>query len=129
VAGTVVNLTALPGSIYAFVGWSGMATDTSISTSITMPASAASITATFIRCWKLTTSAATGGSLSAIIPSNSPDCAAGSYYAATVISVTATPDANYAFQAWSGAVTDTTAALTFTMPASAASLTATFILA
>jgi hypothetical protein len=122
-AGTVVTVTAnVPASGYTFAGWTGttsaLASTSAQTTTLTMPASAATITATYVAAptYALTVNSGTGG---------------GSYTAGTVVTVTANaPTSGYAFAAWTGStatLSSTTAqTATLTMPAAAATITATY---
>jgi uncharacterized repeat protein (TIGR02543 family) len=122
-AGTVVSLTAAPAAGYTFAGWSGDASGSSATTTVTMSANATA-TATFTQnppsTYTLTVSSspAAGGSV-VLSPAGS------SYAAGTVVTATATPAAGYTFTGWSGASTATTAGTTVTMDANK-TLTATF---
>jgi hypothetical protein len=129
-AGTSVSVTATPGSGYHFVSWtiSGAVItggNTANPATFTMPANAVTLTATFEQntatTYALAASASAGGTVSG----------SGNYASGTVVSVTATPGSGYHFVSWtiSGAViTDGNTAnpATFTMPANAVTLTATF---
>jgi hypothetical protein len=126
VAGAVVSITPMPNQNWLFLGWSGAVNSTNSPLTFTMPDNAVSITATFARCWVLSTTSSPGGAISALSPPNSPGCGTHSYFAGTSISVTALPSDNYSFTSWSGDATGTTAALTFTMPNKEAGITAYF---
>ena len=122
-AGTVVTLTATPASGYQFTGWSGAATGTNATISVTMDANKA-VTANFalipIYTYTLTTSITpTGGGT----VTRSPN--ATSYAAGTVVTLTATPASGYQFTGWSGAATGTNATISVTMDANKA-VTASF---
>jgi uncharacterized protein YkwD len=105
VAGTVVPIIATPASGYRFVNWTGnvgtIANVTAASTTITMNGDY-SITANFgetsMERFDLTTSSTTGGSVTV------PGEGTFTYDAATVIGLTATPDAGYRFAGWTGDV-------------------------
>jgi uncharacterized repeat protein (TIGR02543 family) len=122
-AGTVVTVTAnTPASGYVFAGWTGatsaLANPSLATTTLTMPAAATSITATYsaIPTYALTVTSGTGG---------------GSYTAGTVVTVTAAAPANgYQFAGWSGAssalANPALATTTLTMPAAATTIAATY---
>ncbi|MBO2008206.1 InlB B-repeat-containing protein [Hymenobacter negativus] len=113
--GTVVTLTAVPAAGYVFAGWSGAASGSSATTSVTVTANSTA-TATFTpstaTTYTLTTTASptAGGTIT-----RSPN--ASSYAAGTVVTLTAVPAAGYAFSGWSGASTATTATTTVTVNA------------
>lgn len=126
-AGTSITLNSLPNSGYGLASWSGVASGTSsLSPTITMPASAATAAATFAACFPLTLSSSAGGSVSASSP-NSVGCGAGSYAAGSAITLTAAPGASYAFSSWTGTTASSNAVFAFTMPTAAASETANFV--
>ena len=102
--GTVVNLTAVPDEHYHFVEWTGnvstVANATAPSTNITMNSSY-SITANFELDpgWcSLAVSSTLGGSVTTPGEGNFV------YYANRTANLTAVPDANYHFVAWTGNV-------------------------
>jgi uncharacterized repeat protein (TIGR02543 family) len=122
-SGTVVTLTATPASGYTFTGWSGGASGTSTTTSVTMNANT-SVTANFTSStgttYTLTTAVSpTGGGTI----TRSPD--ATSYTAGTVVTLAATPASGYTFSSWSGGASGTSATTTVTMNANT-SVTANF---
>lgn len=112
-AGTVVTLTATPASGYTFVNWSGGASGTNTTTTVTMNANT-SVTANFTNStggtYTLTTTASPsgGGSIT-----RSPN--ASTYAAGTVVTLTATPASGYTFANWSGAASGSTTTTTVTM--------------
>lgn len=121
------SLTATASTGYTFSSWSKTAgtlsSTTSNPTTFTMPASAATVTANFTaNSYTLTTtvSPAGGGTVTA----------GGSIAYKGTKSLTATPSAGYTFSSWSktaGTLSSTTTnPTTFTMPASAATVTANF---
>ncbi|WP_207513237.1 InlB B-repeat-containing protein [Longitalea luteola] len=122
-AGTVVTLTATPASGYTFTGWSGGASGTSATTTVTMNAHT-TVTANFTSStgtsYTLTTtvSPSAGGTIT-----RSPDAA--SYAAGTVVTLTATPASGYTFSGWSGGASGTSTTTTVTMNANT-SVTASF---
>jgi len=97
------------------------------SQTFTMPTSAITVTVTFAQCVALSLTAAPSsmGAVTVNVAS-SYACGARMYVAGTVVTATATPNAGYVLQAWSGAVSSTAASVSLTMGSSAASLTATF---
>jgi uncharacterized repeat protein (TIGR02543 family) len=108
--GTVVDLVATPASGYEFTGWSGDASGTATSTSVTMDANK-SVTATFTEIiepeyYILSTSVTGSGSVS-------PE--SGEYVEGTVVSLTATPATGYVFESWSGDASGTSATTSITM--------------
>ncbi|WP_205513071.1 InlB B-repeat-containing protein [Longitalea arenae] len=122
-AGTVVTLTATPASGYTFTGWSGGASGTNATTTVTMNANT-TVTANFTNStgttYTLTTtvSPSAGGTIT-----RSPDAA--SYAAGTVVTLTAIPASGYSFTGWSGGASGTNASTTVTMNANT-SVTASF---
>ncbi|HEX6430568.1 MAG TPA: T9SS type A sorting domain-containing protein, partial [Niastella sp.] len=122
-SGTVVTLTATPASGYTFTGWSGGASGTNTSTTVTMNANT-SVTANFTNStgtsYTLTTtvSPTAGGTIT-----RSPN--ATTYTAGTVVTLTATPASGYSFSSWSGGASGTSTTTTVTMNANT-SVTANF---
>lgn len=114
-SGSTVTLTATAAAGYTFTGWSGDASGTSASISVTMDANK-SVTANFqptaTTTYTLTSSAnpAGGGSIT-----RSPDAA--SYASGSSVTLTATPAAGYTFGSWSGDATGTNSSITVTMDA------------
>jgi pectate disaccharide-lyase len=113
-SGTVVTLTAVPATGFIFSGWSGDASGTNTSTTITMNANK-TVTANFTASttsFTLTTTAnpSTGGTIT-----RSPN--ATSYASGTVVTLTATPASGFSFGSWSGSVTGTSTSITVTMNA------------
>jgi uncharacterized repeat protein (TIGR01451 family) len=96
VAGTVVTVTATANAGYAFDSWSGACSGSGVC-EVTMDADK-EVTAHFVELYNLTV---------AVDPSEggTTDPAAGvyTYTAGTVVTVTATANAGYAFDSWSGA--------------------------
>ena len=97
--GTVVGLTATPSAGYQFDGWSGDASGTTSSVNITMDADK-TVTATFslipIVKYKLTIHVIGNGT---VIP-----VSGNRYNDGDLVTVTATPGANYKIKEWSGDV-------------------------
>ncbi len=116
-SGTEVTITATPDSEYEFVNWSGDASGTSNSITITMD-SDKSITANFTTDFTLTISAGTGGTT---IPSPGTY----TYEEGTGVTVTATPDNGNELSNWSGNASGTSNPITITMD-SDKSITANF---
>jgi uncharacterized repeat protein (TIGR02543 family) len=120
-SGEVVGITAdAPGQDQVFEKWTGdtqyVANVNSASTTVTMPAAAISVTATYITSYTLTVTSGSGD---------------GSYHAGQVVNITAdAPAAGKQFQAWTGDVAYVanvnSASTTVTMPASDISVTATY---
>lgn len=122
-AGTVVTLTAVPATGYTFVNWSGAASGSSLSVSVTVDANK-SVVANFTQgasgSYTLTTavSPSAGGTVT-----RSPN--ASSYTAGTVVTLTATPASGYTFSGWSGSISGNTSPVAVTMDAGK-SVTANF---
>ena len=125
IAGTSITLNSLPNSGYGLASWSGVASGTSLTATVTMPASSATAAATFNLCYPLTLASSAGGAVSAS-SANSVGCGAGSYASGSALTLTAAPGASYAFSGWSGSTTSSNAVFAFTMPSAAASETASF---
>ncbi|WP_231970259.1 InlB B-repeat-containing protein [Tenacibaculum jejuense] len=108
--GTSVELTATPAAGYQFDGWSGDATGTTNPLSITMDADK-TITAIFSRIQRTLTVNATNGTVTISNPfairgiNNTPTT--GQVDDGTTLRLTATPDAGYKFDGWSGDITST----------------------
>ena len=125
--GSSVSITATPAAGYAFVNWTNtagtIADTTSLSTTFTVPASTATVTANFVKqsyAISVVSSPSTGGTVTG----------SGTYEYGSTINITATPDEGYHFIGWSntaGAIADARAAsTTFTVPESTAIITAIF---
>ena len=135
-AGARIPLTATPDSGYSFTGWTSdvpgaaFADATAASTTFTMPAGAANVTAAFAPIVQppmfhpFTVAADAGGSVDTAVNGN--------YEAGDPIALSATPDSGYSFTGWTsdvpGAVFGdaSAASTTFTMPDGAANVTAHF---
>lgn len=118
--GTTVTLTATPAEGYAFGGWSGDLSGSSLSASVLMDADK-SVTATFIpeaNKDQYTLSVTIEGNGS-VTPSG------GDYDSGEVVTLTASPEAGYAFVGWSGDASETNHTIDITMN-SDKNLTATF---
>ncbi|CAL2094886.1 InlB B-repeat-containing protein [Tenacibaculum sp. 190524A05c] len=109
--GTSVELTATPDAGYQFDGWSGNATGTTNPLTIVMD-SDKTVTAMFSKIQRTLTLNATNGTVS-----TNPNPTGGTYDDGTSVQLTATPDAGYQFDGWSGDATGTTNPLTITMDA------------
>ncbi|WP_299013462.1 LamG-like jellyroll fold domain-containing protein [uncultured Polaribacter sp.] len=109
--GSVITLTATPDAGFQFDGWSGDATGTTNPLSITMDADK-TVTAQFSKIQRTLTIVATDGAVTA-----SPAPVNGTYDDGTLVTLTATPDANFAFAEWTGDITGTAAITTVTMDA------------
>jgi len=107
--GTRVTLTASPASGYGFSHWSGDATGTSPTTTVTMNRNI-SVTANFalVARYKLSTAINPSGSGS-VTPSS------GTYDDGTRVTLTASPASGYGFSHWSGDATGTSPTTTVTM--------------
>lgn len=114
--GTVVSLTASPTAGNVFTNWSGDASGTAPSTTITMTGNK-TVTANFNEiCYSLTTSIQPEGSgaISAN-PLNSSTCSTGQYTAGTVVSLSASPISGYKFSNWGGDASGTSTETTVTI--------------
>jgi uncharacterized repeat protein (TIGR02543 family) len=116
--GTVVSLAATSASGYRFDHWSGDATGTAATVSVTMSA-ARNVTATFVKIWTLSTAIdpSAGGTISP---------APGTFDDGTIVSLKAVPATGYRFDHWSGDALGTNATVSVTMTGNK-SATATFI--
>uniref|UniRef100_UPI00262B9265 InlB B-repeat-containing protein n=1 Tax=uncultured Tenacibaculum sp. TaxID=174713 RepID=UPI00262B9265 len=110
--GTNVTLTATPNAGYQFDGWSGDASGTTNPLTITMDADK-TVTAVFSKIQHTLTTNATNGT----IARNPNTPSAGTYDFGTDVVLTATPNAGYQFDGWSGDASGTTNPLTITMDA------------
>jgi hypothetical protein len=120
-AGAVVAISAdAPASCKVFDCWAGntayVASPAQASTTVTMPASAVSVTATYVSVYQLTVNSGTGD---------------GQYKAGTVVAISAdAAPSGKEFDEWTGDVATvadpSAAATTITMPASDAEVTATY---
>ncbi|CAL2076882.1 conserved protein of unknown function precursor containing a type A C-terminal secretion signal [Tenacibaculum sp. 190524A02b] len=121
--GTSVTLTATPDVGYQFDGWSGDVTGSTNPLTITMDTDK-TVTAMFSKIqYELTVTKVGNGTIVA-----SPVGTNGMYDEGTVVTLTATPDSGWQFDAWSGDVTGTTTTtttITITMNANQA-VTGTF---
>lgn len=120
-SGTSVTITASPNMGYQFSGWSGDATGTNNPQMITMNSNK-NITAVFTPIavqYKLNVATSGNGAVT-----KSPDQA--SYTSGSTVKLTATANAGFQFNGWSGDVTGTANPLTVTMD-SDKNITANFI--
>jgi uncharacterized repeat protein (TIGR02543 family) len=115
--GDVVTLQAVPNAGYNFSGWSGDASGTSSTVTVTMNANK-SVTARFTANTYTLTVAATNGSVT-----KNPDKASYSY--GETVTLRAVPDTGYSFSGWSGDASGTSSTITITMNTNK-SVTATF---
>jgi Tol biopolymer transport system component len=109
ITGTVVTLTAAPGANSTFTGWSGDCNGTG-TCQVTMDA-ARSVTASFAPILHELAVTKTGAGTGTVSSSPAgidcgPTCEA-DFQQATVVTLTATPDANSTFTGWSGECTGT----------------------
>lgn len=112
-ANSTVVLTATPAANHTFTGWSGDASGSTNPLSVVVDGTK-NITANFSAAgggsYTLSTSVSGSGSVA-----RSPDAV--SYPSGTVVGLTATPAAGYAFAGWSGAASGTSNPLQITMDA------------
>jgi gliding motility-associated-like protein/uncharacterized repeat protein (TIGR02543 family) len=109
--GTVVTLTATPAEGYTFTGWSGDASGTSSSTTITMSGNK-SVTANF----QEQTSTVTYTLHTSVAPMEGGIVTGeGTYSAGTNVTLIATPASGYIFTGWSGDIAGISASVTVTM--------------
>ena len=113
--GILVNLTATPSPGYTFTGWSGNATGSNTSLSITINGNT-SITANFaVTTYNLTVNAGSGGSVSA---------SGGVYDYGAQVTLSATPNTGYSFSGWSDGSTQQSRTITMSQDTT---LTANFV--
>jgi uncharacterized protein (TIGR02145 family)/uncharacterized repeat protein (TIGR02543 family) len=106
-SGDIVTLTAVANSGYSFLNWTGDASDTNATTTITMDGNK-SVTANFIAgIYTLTTSAVNGNI------TKKPDKA--KYRSGEAVTLTAVANNGYFFLNWIGDASDTNATTTITM--------------
>jgi uncharacterized repeat protein (TIGR02543 family) len=116
-SGTIVTLTATPASEWYFDKWSGGVSGNANPTTIQMDSDKI-VTAIFTQDYSLTVNIVGSGSVS-----KSPDQT--SYTPGTVVTLTATPAADWSFSGWSGDLTSNANPTTITMSSSKI-VTATF---
>jgi predicted outer membrane repeat protein len=120
VYGTVVTLSATPGTGSAFTGWSGDLIGATNPITLTMDADK-SITGTFaLNTYTLTLNTIGNGTITS-------DPAGSTFAYGTVVTLTGTPDTGSAFTGWSGDLNGATNPVTLTMDADK-SITGTFAL-
>jgi len=124
--GAPMSVTATAGSGSTFSQWTGTYSGASSTLTFTMPATAATVSATFKACRLLTLTASGCGTVGPPSPAMSFDCPAGRFAEGSSITVPTTASASCSFSQWSGASTSTAATLTFTVSASDAALQANF---
>jgi uncharacterized repeat protein (TIGR02543 family) len=107
ISGTTVQLTAAPAVGYTFTGWSGDASGTTNSLTVTMNGNK-NITANFAQMQYTLTVNAANGTVTRV-----PDQTTYSY--GITVQLTATPAGGYTFSNWSGDASGTTNPLTITI--------------
>jgi len=117
--GETVTLTAVPGIGYSFSGWSGDASGSTATVTITMNADK-SVTAGFIANAYTLSVSASNGSVT-VNPSRE------TYAHGEVVTLTAVPSVGYSFSSWSGDASGTATSTTVTMDSNK-SVTAAFTL-
>lgn len=125
--GTVVTLTATPGSAALFSGWSGAGCSGVGACVVTMSA-ARTVTATFVKTFELTVSKSGAGTVTSA-PSGincGSDCSE-AYAEDTLVTLTATPDLLHVFVAWGGACSGVLLPVCLVPMSSAQSVTASFL--
>jgi hypothetical protein len=107
-AGTSVQLTAVPVLDHAFSGWTGAHAGSDNPATVVMDADKR-ITAAFTAetCHTLTTGVNPAGTGS-IVASPEPNCGGGKYVAGTSVELTAVPQGAFVFDSWTGPVPPST---------------------
>jgi hypothetical protein len=105
--GSIVTLTAVPDSGWSFVSWSGDASGSSLTTTVTITGNKA-VTATFTDQYTLTINILGDGSVI-----KNPNQVTYAYN--TVVTLTAVPDTGSTFTGWSGDASGTSLTTTVTM--------------
>jgi hypothetical protein len=109
-AGELVALTAHPASGWIVGSWSGTNDDnsTSLTNSLTMPASSRTVTITYVQqCYSLTVSHTGNGSNPLASPVNSTGCSVGLYHAGEQIQLSgAAPSSGWLISGWTGTTND-----------------------
>jgi List-Bact-rpt repeat protein len=126
--GTVVTLTATPGTNAMFAGWSGGGCSGTGTCTVTLTA-ATTVTATFNKLVTLKVSKYGSGVGTVVsVPTGincGSICSAG-YTSGTVVTLTATPSTGSSFAGWSGSGCSGTGSCVVTLSSSGKSVTATF---
>lgn len=127
ISGAKISLTATPSSGYSFIEWTSNGEGTfedskARETTFTMPAKNVTVTATFGKTYKFVIMSSNGGKVWDVD---------GNYYEGQSVKVSAIPGDGYVFDSWvssdGGKFNDSKAvSTTFTMPANATTVTATF---
>jgi len=126
--GSSVTVPVTAGASCTFSHWSGASANTTAPLTFPIPTNDATLQANFKQCYPLSLLTAGPTGSVTINATNSLACAAGSYVAGAVMSVsTLSSGAVATFRSWSGAVTSFDRPLIFTMPAGPATLTANFV--
>ena len=138
VADEVITLTANPDPGWTVDSWAGTDNDASVAltNTITMPAANHQVTVTYVNstpvCHTLTPVATPdyGGSPPVASLANSPGCAAGTYVAGQVFSVSVIPNSGYVVSGWTGTVNDgsTSTTNTVSMPDSDLTVGVTYVI-
>jgi uncharacterized repeat protein (TIGR02543 family) len=116
---TSVSMTAVPAAGYRFSAWSGSSTGSTNPRSITMNGNKA-VTATFVQLTQYTLTVNTPVNGTVTKSPNQP-----TYDTGSIVVLTATPAAGYAFSGWSGSATGSTNPLNVAMSANK-TISATF---
>ena len=106
-SGTLVTLTAVPGSGASFLGWGGALSGTQNPTTLLVDSNK-SVTAAFSASFTLSVSTKGKGSVTVSPPG-------GSYSSGTQVTLTAVPGSGFAFTGWSGDVSGTANPVTVLM--------------
>ncbi len=104
--GTSISISATPAVGYEFAGWSGDATGMSNPLSLTVNNNKNIVANFVLQTFQLTTSTTGNGSINPV---------SGTYDYGTNVTLTAIPDAGYAFDGWSGDATGSSNPTTVTM--------------
>lgn len=121
-AGTPVNITALPFTGWQVSGWSGTDNDlsTQLQNSVTMPNNNHTVNVIYTPiCYRLTMQHSGSGSDPLAIPANSLQCVAGHYIVGEQIFLSAEPAADWEVERWNGTNNDNSSEVenNLTMPA------------
>ncbi|MEM7129910.1 MAG: hypothetical protein AAF702_26490 [Chloroflexota bacterium] len=134
VTGQAITLTARPSTGWQVSSWSGTSNDngTSTSNSLTMPAANYSVSVTYSEtpasCFDLSISHSGNGADPSPSPKNSNQCTEGQYTEGELISLTASPDADWQVSSWRGTSADSSTSHhnSLTMPAANHSASVTY---